>query len=267
MVNGEYKTLLPLKPQPFSTTDKIAFMKYIFLFSLSVFCMASVHAQKKTASKTTTTKAAPAVQKTEAAGNATATQAVFLPTGDPEQFKKLAGDARTHYEANKLDDSRFALQQMLTELDMIIGKEVLKILPAKMQDKEVVAKQDNVTGASGFFGVVIHREYGKEYSSHDTTESRNVNIEIISNSPLISSINAMLSLPLIGNTGDNKVIKIAGYKALLSKTSGYNDEANYEMQMPLGNSLITLKAPGATQEQVAQMANSLPVQEIAKMLQ
>lgn len=242
-------------------------MKYIFLFSLSVFCIATVHAQKKTTPKTTTTKASPAVQKAETAGNTTATQAVFLATGSPEQFKKLAGDARSHYDANKLDDSRFALQQMLAELDMIIGKEVLKSLPAKMLDKEVVAKQDNVTGASGFLGVVIHREYGKEYNSNDTTESRNINIEIISNSPLISSLNAMLSLPLIGNTGDNKVIKIAGYKALLNKNSGYNDEVNYELQLPLGNSLITVRAPGATQEQVAQMANSLPVQEIAKMLQ
>ena len=242
-------------------------MKYIFLFSLSVFCMATVHAQKKTAPTASAAKATPAVQKTETAANTTATQAVFLPTGNPDQFKKLAGDARSHYDANKLDDSRFALQQMLAELDMIIGKEVLKVLPAKMMDKDVVAKQDNVNGASGFFGVVIHREYGKEYSSSDNSEDRNIQIEIISNSPLITSINAMLSLPLIGNTGDNKVIKIAGYKALLSKTSGSNDEANYEMQMPLGNSLITLKAPGATQEQVAQMANSLPVQDIARMLQ
>jgi hypothetical protein len=243
-------------------------MKYIFLFSLSVFCMATVHAQKKTAPKSTTaTAATPTVQKADAPGSSNAAQAVFLATGNPEAFKKLAGDARSQYDAGKLDDSRFALQQMLAELDMVIGKEVLKALPATMMGKAAVAKQDNVTGASGFFGVVIHREYGKEYNSADTTENRNINIDIISNSPLISSINALLSLPLIGNTGDNKVIKIAGYKALLTKTSGHNDEVNYDMQLPMGSSLITLKAPGATQEQVAQMANSLPVQEIAKMLQ
>ena len=240
-------------------------MKHIFLFSLSVFCMTAVHAQTKTAQKSTPAKATPAVQQTDAVG-APAAQTVFIATGNPDAFKKLAGDARSQFDAGKLDDSRFALQQMLAELDMIIGKEVLKALPQTLGGKEAIVKLDNVSGASGFFGVVIHREYGKEFGS-DATENRNTNVEIISNSPLITSINAMLSLPLIGNTGDNKVIKVAGYKALLTKTSGYNDEVNYEMQLPMGNSLITLKAPGATQEQVAQMAGSLPIQEIAKMLQ
>jgi hypothetical protein len=241
-------------------------MKYILLFSLTLCAFANLQAQKKPAAKPTTTANTQTPAK-EDATKTNAMQAVYMVSGTPEEFKKFAGDARSSYDAGKMDDSRFAMQQMLAELDMIIGKEVLKALPATMLNKPVVAKLDNVTGASGFFGVVIHREYGKEYSSMDTTESRNINIEIISNSPLIASINSLLSIPLIGNTGDNKVIKIAGYKALVTKSTGSNDEVNYDLQLPLGNSLITVKAPGATQEQVAQIAGSMPVQDIARMLQ
>ncbi len=245
-------------------------MKYIFLLGLTLLSLATLQAQtKKPAAKAATTPATtatPAVQKTGGSA-ASSAQPVFIATGNPDAFKKLAGEARSHYDANKLDDSRFALQQMLAELDMIIGKEVLKAMPANLLDKPVVTKLDNVSGASGFLGVVIHREYGKENSNSENGESRNIAIEIISNSPLITSVNALLSLPMIGNTGDNKVVKISGYKALISKTSGYNDETNYELQMPLGNSLITVKAPGLSQEQVAQIANSLPIQDIAKMLQ
>lgn len=239
-------------------------MKYILVSALFLLTLTQVQAQKKPAAKT-------AVSKTEntpnnaAPGNAM--QAVYMVSGTPEEYKKFAGDARSSYDAGKLDDARFALQQMLAELDMIIGKEVLKALPATMLDKPAVVKQDNVTGASGFLGVIIHREYGKEYNSMDTEESKNINVEIISNSPLIASINALLSLPFVGNTGDNKVIKISGYKALVTKSQGSNNETNYELQLPLGNSLITVKAPGATQEQVAQIATSLPIQNIAKMLQ
>lgn len=243
-------------------------MKHVLVFSLSLFLASNLFAQKKPAAKPT---ASTATQKTEAgktaAAKPTATQAVYMVSGTPEEYKKFTADARSNYDAGKLDDSRFAMQQMLAELDMIIGKEVLKALPATMLDKGAVSKLDNVSGASGFLGVVIHREYGKEYSSMDTTENRNINVEIISNSPLIASINSLLSIPLIGNSGDNKVIKIAGYKALLTKTSGSNDEVNYDLQLPLGSSLITVKAPGATQEQVAQIAGSLPVQDIARMLQ
>lgn len=242
-------------------------MKHIFALSMSLFILANLQAQKKNTAGTTA--ATPAVQKTTAAKAAgtNTMQTTFVATGSPEAFRKLAGDARTTFDAGKLDDSRFALQQMLTELDMIIGKEILKVLPATMQEKAAVTKEDNVSGASGFLGVVIHREYGKEQNSNSSDENRNIAVEIISNSPMIASINALLSLPLIGNTGDNKVIKINGYKALMTKSEGSNNEVNYELQLPLGSSLITIKAPGHTQEQVAQMANSLPVQEIAKMLQ
>jgi hypothetical protein len=242
-------------------------MKQLIALSLLLFIVADLQAQKKQATKTgTTTTATPAVQKTPDVKPA-ASEAVLVATGSPEAFKKLAGSARLNFDGGKLDDSRFALQQMLAELDMIIGKEVLKVLPQSMMDKPIVTKEDNVSGASGFLGVVIHREYGKEHNGGSDDENRNISVEIISNSPMIASINALLSIPMIGNSGDNKVVKIAGYKALLSKTSGSNNDVNYELQLPMGSSLITVKAPGATQEQVAQLANSLPIQDIAKMLQ
>ncbi len=174
-------------------------------------------------------------------------------------FKKQLGDARTAYTANKLDDSRFAMQQMLYELDMITGKEVLKLLPQKMMEQSAVATLDNVSGASGFVGVIIHRQWG--------AGEKIISMDIISNSPLITSLNALLSLPFIGNTGDNKVVRIAGYKGLITKVDAGNNTINYDLQLPLNNSLITLKAPGLTQDQVIKLANTIPVSDIAKMLQ
>jgi hypothetical protein len=177
-----------------------------------------------------------------------------------QDFAKRLTEAKTAYSSGKLDDSRFAMEQMLQELDVITGKEVIKLLPAKMGDKEANTKADNVTGSSGFFGVIIHREYG-------TVDSSNVDLEIISNSPLVSSINALLSVPFVAGAGDNKVIKINGYKALVEKVSGSADKEEYQVQLPLNSTLITLKAPGYSQDDVIKMANSLPVADIAKMLQ
>lgn len=177
-----------------------------------------------------------------------------------QEFAKQMTEAKTAYATGKLDDARFAMQQMLQEIDIITGKEVLKILPARMEDKAVNTKEDNVTGSSGFFGVIIHREYG-------TVDSTNINLEIISNSPMIGTLNALLSMPFMGNTGDQKIIKINGYKALVQKVTGANDKPDYELQLPLNNSLITLKAPGYSQDQVVKMANTLPIADIAKMLQ
>lgn len=177
-----------------------------------------------------------------------------------QDFAKRLTEAKTAYTAGKLDDSRFAMEQMLQELDIVTGKEVLKILPAKMGDKSVNTKEDNVTGSSGFVGVIIHREYG-------TVDSTNAELEIISNSPLITSINAILSVPFMGASGDNKIIKVSGYKALVEKVTGPNERVDYQVQLPLNNSLITFKSPGASQDDVIKMANTLAVSDIAKMLQ
>ena len=177
-----------------------------------------------------------------------------------QEFTKRLTEAKTAYTAGKLDDSRFAMEQMLQELDIITGKEVLKMLPAKIEDKSANMKADNVTGSSGFFVVIIHREYG-------TADSTNIDLEIISNSPLVTSLNAMLSVPFMGASGENKIVKINGYKALVEKVSGPNDRTDYEVQLPLNSTLITLKAPGYSQDDLIKMANTLPVADIAKVLQ
>src|SRR5215218_8495868 len=185
---------------------------------------------------------------------------VFCSHVGAQEFTKHMTEAKTAYSGGKLDDARFAMQQMLQEIDIVTGKEVLKLLSTKMEDKAVNAKEDNVSGSSGFFGVIIHREYG-------IVDSSNINLEVVSNSPMIGSLNALLSIPMMGSSGDQKVVKINGYKALVQKVTGSYDRTDYELQLPLNNSLITLKAPGYTQDQVIKMANTLPIADIAKMLQ
>lgn len=176
-----------------------------------------------------------------------------------QEFGKQATAARAAYTAGKLDDSRFAMQQMLQELDLMTGKELLKLLPQKLDDKAAAAAQDDVSGASGWAGVVVHRTYG--------AADKGAEVEIITNSPLIGSLNALLSLPFAVGNPDQKIVKIEGYKALVQKGSGAGEAPEYEVQLPLNNTLITLKAPGYTQDQVVKMAGTLPIAAIAKIVQ
>jgi hypothetical protein len=71
----------------------------------------------------------------------------------------------------------------------------------------------------------------------------------------------------MGASGDNKIIKINGYKALVEKVTGPNERTDYEIQLPLNSTLISFKAPGFSQDDVIKMANTLPIADIAKMLQ
>lgn len=178
-----------------------------------------------------------------------------------QDFNKNLALARSAYSAGKLEDSRFAMQQMIQELDIIAGKEVLKVLPAKLDTLSANTANDDVGAAIGFAGAVIHREYG----SGDKTAS----IEVISNSPLIASVNAILSIPFIGRAGgDNqKVIKIEGYKALIQKNiDEVTKKTLYNVQVPLNSTLVTLKTDGYDGD-IEKLASTLPISQIAKTLQ
>ena len=173
-----------------------------------------------------------------------------------QEFNKHVASARTAYAAGNLEGSRFAMQQALQELDVALSKEVLKMLPQKLESLSANASADNVTGASGFAGMFIHREYA--------AGDKKASVEVISNSPLIASVNAILSLPFAGAASGQKVVRIAGYKALVQK----DDEAGktFSLQLPLNSSLLTLRLENGTEDEVVRYAGTLPVAELAKMI-
>lgn len=179
-----------------------------------------------------------------------------------QDFDKNLASARSSYSAGNLEDARFAMQQLLQELDITIGQEVLKKLPTKMDAMPVNEKNDNVTANTGLAGVLIHRDYG--------TAEKTADLDIMNNSPLIASLNAILSLPFVGNSSDGsqKVVKVNGYKGVLHKYENTDtNTASYDVQIPFGSTLLTLKVDNTTEADILKMANTIPFSEIAKMVQ
>lgn len=179
-----------------------------------------------------------------------------------QDFNKNLASARTAYGSGNLEDARFAMQQMLNDIDMIIGKEVMKMLPAKLDALASNSKSDNVTANTGLAGVVIHRDYG--------TGTKTANLDIMSNSPLVASINAILSIPFIGNSGDGsqKVVKVQGYKGVLQKSvDTETQKTSYTLQIPLNSTLLTLVTHDVAEADVLKYANLIPVTDIAKLVQ
>ncbi len=108
---------------------------------------------------------------------------------------------------------------------------------------------------------MIHRDYG--------TGDKAVNVEIMSNSPLIASLNAILSIPFMGNSGDGtqKVVKIDGYKSILQKeVDSETNKTGYTLQTPLNSTLVTIKIDNTTEADIVRLANTIPLSQIAKMV-
>jgi hypothetical protein len=179
-----------------------------------------------------------------------------------QDFAKNLETAKSSYTGGNLEDARFAMQQMLNDLDVAIGKEVLKMLPPKLETYASNTKNDNVTANTGLAGCIIHRDYG--------TEAKLLALDIMSNSPMVGSLNAILSLPFVGNSGDGtqKTVKVQGYKGVLQKN--VNTETNktdYTLQIPINSTLLTFTVPDTNEAEVLKMANTIPVPQIAKMVQ
>ena len=178
-----------------------------------------------------------------------------------QDFSKDIADAKNSYSSGKLADAHFSLEQAIQEIDMIVGKEVLKLLPGNMNDQNANSKDDQVTANVGFVGATIHRGYGNAGSA----------IEIISNSPLITSLNTFLNMPFVGGMMRNsttKVVKIQGYKSRLEKQSdNENGKPNYQLQIPFKSALVTITANGMDEKDVLSFANTIPLDKIATLIQ
>jgi hypothetical protein len=189
--------------------------------------------------------------------------AAFSLRGYGQQFEKNLTTARSSYTSGDLGNARFAMEQMLANLDAAIGKEILTMLPAEMGSLKYNQKDDNVTGSGAGVasGLYVHRTYG--------LAPRSATIDIINNSPMIASINIILNTPMIGGLMHNdnqKVLKVQGYKSILQKKENSDaGKTSYELQVPLKNTLLTFKMDDTNESEIAQFANSIPIAKIAQM--
>ena len=181
-----------------------------------------------------------------------------------QDFDKNLATARSSYSAGDLENARFATEQLLRDLDIAIGKEILKMLPTEIATLKADTKNDNLTGGAGYAGgLFVQRSYGDA--------NRAADIDIINNSPVMNSVQAILSMPLLGGMvrdENQKQIKVQGYKALLNRTiDSETSKTNYELQVPMNNTLLTLKIENTTESEITQVANSLPLAKIAQIAQ
>src|SRR4051812_36438293 len=176
-----------------------------------------------------------------------------------QDFKKEVATAKTSYKSGKLEDAHFALQQSLQALDITIGKEVLQLFPQKMDTLPANIKEDNVSGNVSFVGATIHRTYG--------TGDKKAEIEIVNNSPMLGTLNAFLTSPLLGalgSDGKSKVLKIQGFKARMTKEDeSEQTKPSYKIEMPMSNALITFHVNNTSEPEILAMANTVPIDKIA----
>ncbi len=182
-----------------------------------------------------------------------------------QDFDKNMASARSAYTAGNLSDARFAMEQMLANVDAAIGKEILKMLPGQLGNLKADPKTDNVSGSSAgvTYGLYVTRTYG--------ADPKKANLEIVNNSPLMNSLGAILNTPMMGSMmhdENQKVVKVQGYKSLLTKhLNSDTGTTGYDIQIPMNNTLVTLKVDDTNEGEITAFANTIPLPKIAQIAQ
>jgi len=169
-------------------------------------------------------------------------------------------EAQSAYKSGNLEAARFALQEALQGINQAIGREILEMLPAKLGDMAKVDTDDNVTGTTIMFaGLFVNRRYAGEAST--------ASVEIMSDSPLITGINALIALPAIMVTDPNqKRIRVDNYRGMLTRSEDTDGTVSYDAQIPVGSTLFSFRTTGiANEKTVTDYLNQLQIGKIAKI--
>jgi hypothetical protein len=179
-----------------------------------------------------------------------------------QEVEKNLSNARAAYNSGDLEGARFALQQAMYELDLAVGREILKLLPRSLGNLNSSDTDDVVGSANmGFVGLHLSRNYNND-------QDQRAELQIIADSPLLAGINAILAMPVIGRDPNQKRIRVDGYRGLLQRSESSDGNISWDMQIPFGSSLLSVSFKDIAEENtVMDMANAIPIQQIARLLQ
>jgi hypothetical protein len=85
---------------------------------------------------------------------------------------------------------------------------------------------------------------------------------------MINSLNALLAMPFVMNSadGNQKVVKVQGYKSILNKSEdAESGKVNYELQIPLENTLVSFRVDDTKEADILKMASAIPLGKIAQL--
>lgn len=188
---------------------------------------------------------------------------IVIQAAAAQDFQKNLATAKSSYQSGDLENARFAMEQMLRDVDAVIGKEILKLLPVKFGAMASNAADESVSGSGSTLGtgLFVHRSYGK-------APAKTADLQIINNSPLITGINAMLAIPFATGNAGQKQVKIQGYKSLLkTEPDSETGKNTVEIQIPFGNTLLTMRVTDSNETEVTGFVNQVPLAKIAAFAQ
>jgi hypothetical protein len=184
-----------------------------------------------------------------------------LTNTEPPDVKMQMAEAETAHGAKNYSDARYSLQQALMGVEIQLGRQILKSLPAAIVSLPADTLQDKVMSTQwGWNNLSIQRVYRKDDKQLTIT---------IGNNGFYSGIAQMYfanaGMMEANNEKQNfKQVRVKSNKAIIQ----YEDSKGYTLMMQMGQtSLIVWECINfANEQEVMTAANSFDIDGIKKML-
>ncbi|HEX6913605.1 MAG TPA: hypothetical protein VF145_00100 [Chitinophagaceae bacterium] len=181
-------------------------------------------------------------------------------TTPPDVLAQLT-DAETAHAAKNYSDARFSLQQALQGIEIQLGREILKKLPATVSQLPADTTQDKVMSTQwGWNNMSIQRVYRQE--------DKQLTVTIGNNSMYSGVVNYYFAnASMIEANADQqnvKQVRVKGNKALIQ----YDENKGYTLMVQLGqSSLIVWECINfANEQEVMAAANLFDIESIKQSL-
>lgn len=181
-----------------------------------------------------------------------------------ETFIKEAQDflAKKDYKQALL-----SLQDAINDINMMVAKQVAESLPAEINGLKAEGEGEVSGAGMGMIGggMQITKRYRNETKNENDAE-----VQIIANSPMLATMNMYLTNPAMLGQG-YKSVRVGSTRAI-SKTDVQDDGngakiRSTEIQIPLGQTLVTIRANGfATEQEELAFATKLDMEKIRTAL-
>lgn len=167
--------------------------------------------------------------------------------------------------------AQLSLQDAINNLNVLMAADIANAMPAEINglksegDAEVNAAGMGVMGG-GFTIIKTYR--------NPTNRSNEAEVQILANSPMLATMNMYLGNPAMMGP-DYKSVRVGTQRAILKTEMDdfYDDDGNAkkirasEIQIPLSQTLITIKAEGfATEQDELAFANKLDIAKLKTAL-
>ncbi len=164
--------------------------------------------------------------------------------------------------------AQLSLQDAINEINALLAQQVADALPAEINGLKADGESEINSAGMGMIGggLQITKRYRNE-----AKDENNAEVQILANSPMITTMNMYLANPSMMGQGA-KTVRVGTSRAVLKTEMQDSDNGSTkirstEIQVPMGQTLVTIHANGfATEQDELAFATKLDLEKIRAAL-